>query len=257
MDISAKLAQGLSIYRNSGTALPLILDMLRLKRGPYSAECRGLKFDLVAESHEWYTLYENIIHNYYFQNGIAVKEGDVVIDIGANFGAFTAVVSRMVGATGRVVSFEPNPHVFGRLQRVVEVNNLDNVVVRNEAVSNVNGKMPLFLQKRSSLATTFSTIDGRDTDSTHKISVPVISIEAILRSFDHEINLLKIDCEGGEYAIFDGLSASNLSNVRQISMETHKVPNRSTSELVKKLEDAGFTVICERELVTARKPNNC
>ena len=59
MNIAEKIRQCRNILRESRTPLPLILDMMRLKRSDYIAECGGLLFDIKAHSHEWYTLYEN------------------------------------------------------------------------------------------------------------------------------------------------------------------------------------------------------
>ena len=38
-----------------------------------------------------------------------IKEGDIVVDIGANIGYFTLLAARLVGENGRVYAFEPEP----------------------------------------------------------------------------------------------------------------------------------------------------
>ena len=43
--------------------------------------------------------------------------GDVFVDVGANSGYFTMIAAGLVGSSGRVVAFEPNPEVRGRLSR--------------------------------------------------------------------------------------------------------------------------------------------
>jgi len=43
-----------------------------------------------------------------------LKPGDVALDVGANFGAYTLEMSRRVGDTGRVFAFEPVPQTFIR-----------------------------------------------------------------------------------------------------------------------------------------------
>ncbi len=47
----------------------------------------------------------------------AVREGDVVIDVGAHFGYFTLLFAHLVGESGRVVSFEPTPSTFSVLRK--------------------------------------------------------------------------------------------------------------------------------------------
>ncbi len=52
----------------------------------------------------------------------AVRRGSVVADVGANLGYFTLLLADLTGAEGRVLSFEPNPNIAGRLRKSIEVN---------------------------------------------------------------------------------------------------------------------------------------
>ena len=51
-----------------------------------------------------------------------IKNGDVVIDIGANIGAHTFPLAQMVGQAGRVVAVEPTQYAFGKLQSTALLN---------------------------------------------------------------------------------------------------------------------------------------
>ena len=70
-----------------------------------------------------------------------IKEGDIVIDIGAHIGYYTLLFSKLVGKTGKVFAFEAHPDNFTLLKQNVETNGYTNVVVENKAVSNYNGKI--------------------------------------------------------------------------------------------------------------------
>ena len=48
----------------------------------------------------------------YLQHGIQLKEGDCVLDVGANIGLFTAFAASIVGQHGKIVALEPIPPVF-------------------------------------------------------------------------------------------------------------------------------------------------
>jgi FkbM family methyltransferase len=55
----------------------------------------------------------------------AVRPGMTVLDIGANLGYFSLLMAERVGASGRVLAFEPNPAVAARLRRNISVNGFD------------------------------------------------------------------------------------------------------------------------------------
>ena len=61
--------------------------------------------------------------------------GDVVFDIGAGIGEETVIFSRLVGATGRVVSIEAHPRTFACLSKTVRRNRLTNVTLLNCAIT--------------------------------------------------------------------------------------------------------------------------
>lgn len=51
-----------------------------------------------------------------------VKNGDVVLDIGANVGSHTLPLAELVGGNGRVIAFEPTAHAFAKQQRNISLN---------------------------------------------------------------------------------------------------------------------------------------
>ena len=66
------------------------------------------------------------------------KDGDVVIEVGANIGAHTLYLSKLVG-NGYVFAFEPQRLVFQNLCANLALNSISNVFAYQEAVSNENG----------------------------------------------------------------------------------------------------------------------
>ena len=65
--------------------------------------------------------------------------GHVVIDVGANLGAHTVGLARLVGKAGRILAFEPQRLVFQTLCANVALNSLDNVDCYWSAVARENG----------------------------------------------------------------------------------------------------------------------
>jgi FkbM family methyltransferase len=64
-----------------------------------------------------------------------VGEGETAVDVGANIGVMTSLLSCAVGPFGRVLAFEPHPKLFRRLERNVQRWGGRNINVFNAAVS--------------------------------------------------------------------------------------------------------------------------
>lgn len=74
-----------------------------------------------------------------------LREGDAFIDIGANKGDFSVHAALQVGATGRVVAFEPEPENFEWLEKGVRESGLNNVTLEKAAVGAEDGVWDLIL----------------------------------------------------------------------------------------------------------------
>ena len=68
-----------------------------------------------------------------------VKPGMTIYDIGANRGQTALFLSRLVGANGRVFSFEPMPEVFADLEKNLALNGIENVNASCVALSDRSG----------------------------------------------------------------------------------------------------------------------
>lgn len=68
-----------------------------------------------------------------------IQPGDIVVDAGANIGAFTVPLAKKVGPSGRVHSFEPQKVIYQRLTTNVVLNDLENVDVYLSALGNYTG----------------------------------------------------------------------------------------------------------------------
>lgn len=73
-------------------------------------------------------------------------------------------------------------------------------------------------------------------ETTEGITVPILTLEYVVKKHKLKGAILKIDCEGHEYEIFDSTSNKILQCFDEIIIETHY----GTKPIVKKLESAGF-----------------
>jgi FkbM family methyltransferase len=76
--------------------------------------------------------------------GKILSPGNLFIDVGANFGVYTLVASKLVGETGRVLAFEPTAHSFAILQQNLALNHSSNVRAFQVALAQTRGKAWLY-----------------------------------------------------------------------------------------------------------------
>jgi FkbM family methyltransferase len=138
-----------------------------------------------------------------------LKEGDIAIDAGANIGYYTALMSRCVGADGKVYSFEPGRITFQKLQTTIRRLKLKNVVALEKA-----------LGEQATYTTFWGSINGCDAQQSlspwagmdwvgGKYTCERVQVVRLDEILDHEgvigrVALIKIDVEGNELAVLDG-----------------------------------------------------
>ena len=179
----------------------------------------------------------------YEYKSVQVERGDIVVDIGANIGAF--IYYALQKGASKVYACEPAPQSFQLL--VNHFGNYKNVVLNNYGILEKEGKVNLiysaleetsggnFLEAnekavREHIGTTF-----RD-----KVEVLVKSFGTFIKENNIAwIDYLKVDCEGGEYDIFiEKYFEFFKNNVRKITLEFHDDSER----IMKLFRDRGFSI---------------
>ena len=131
-----------------------------------------------------------------------VGEGDRVIDLGANIGLYTLTLARLVGETGRVYAFEPDPTNFALLSKNVELNGYRNVTLERKAVSDKTGPAHLFRCEDNAGDHRITDSDeGRDS-----VEIEVISLDDYFSSDLVPIRLIKMDIQGAEGGALKGMA---------------------------------------------------
>jgi len=131
-----------------------------------------------------------------------VKKGDIVLDCGAFIGLHTLELSKLVGDTGKVYSFEPIPAVADCLEKTMEEKNIDNVVLVRNALYN---KSNIKLEFVSDLSGLSSVADYRRKAFKYKYKLNSICIDDFINiPKDKKISFIKIDVEGSEHKVLEG-----------------------------------------------------
>ena len=127
--------------------------------------------------------------------------GDTFIDVGTNIGWFTLIASREVGEQGRVIAFEPDPVSFDILRRNAAVNNCQNVVLEQMGLSNRRGRFELYIHDTNKGGHSFL----KSAERSKHVEVEALPLDEYLRESERKIDVVKIDTEGAEGRILEGM----------------------------------------------------
>ncbi len=104
---------------------------LRVLRGP--AKGVWMEIDLRKEGSYWLGTYDQwLLSRIHLER--LVKPGHVVWDCGAYIGYYTAILRRLVGDNGQVITFEASSKNYQRVARLPELNGWKNVIVLQRAI---------------------------------------------------------------------------------------------------------------------------
>ena len=202
------LKQMFSVYKDNINKLPNNFFYV-----PHSTNIVDLKYDNSLLNFTYKEIFEN---KEYEREYCHIEPGDVVVDCGANIGIFTRYAYEM-GAS-KVISFEPEPSNYRCLIKNIS-NKPDNLY--NKAVSNKIGSTTLYLDKNAGGHSIIKE-DINNTKSGAYINTPCVSLDHLFDTkMVTEINFLKVDVEGAELEVFEGISDLNLSRVNKIVIEYH------------------------------------
>jgi FkbM family methyltransferase len=194
------------------------------------------------------TVINDIWNEQCYTKKYTIKDGDIVIDIGANIGVFSIFA---VSQGAKVYAFEPNPESYDILKKNIEENNLgEKIKIFKYAVSDSEGFVDLRIpcsDKIYSLGSaTISDNLKKDLYVNQGITFKTIRTETVsLRTIiekcidiQKKIDFLKVDCEGAEYDIFNGLDMDTAKCILNVAMETHE--GYSEKGLVKLMNERDF-----------------
>lgn len=221
----------------------------------------------------------------YLQNGISIKDGDVVFDVGANIGIF-GVRATQRSKDVKVFCFEPIPDIAAVLSQNATEFGKGGMVVKQCGLSDEEGMVEFTYFPNTPALSTFRPEDWDRDPKAFKIAVkgtmknppkemrwmkwiptftaPLIAkhllkgkkqVQCNLRTMSsvieeenvQKIDLLKVDCEGAELSVLLGIKDEHWPIIKSAVIEIHDLDNRL--QVVKELlEKKGFNkIMTERE----------
>jgi len=212
----------------------------------------------------------------YLRHGITIRDGDCIVDAGANIGLFTVFASR-VARNLRIVSFEPNPTVFACLQANAAAWGGGGVKCLPVGLSRENGSADLTFFEGLSLLSGFyadaaterevvkSYVFNQQAEVEHDARMAAAigeliddrlhakTVSAQLRTLSSviadegldRIDLLKINVEKSELDVLLGIEASDWPKIAQLVVEVDQ--QASVAPITALLQQQGFDVLVEQD----------
>jgi len=240
---------GIQIIRLYKNWFNIISNYFKADKGTTEVILRnGIKYKIRPKNTDM-----GLIHEIHSENVYQIQKGDisdnaVVIDIGAHIGIFS-IFAAIQTENVTVYSFEPDPGNFQFLLNNVKVNHLeDKIRPFNLAVSNTNTPRKLIrsaasLTAHSLFANKFPRDEVKDSLEVACTTLPDIFEGNKVKKCD----VLKLDCEGGEYDILLNAPDKILSKIGMIVAEYHDGLTSYTREDLRNfLENRNFEIKVEK-----------
>lgn len=216
----------------------------------------------------------------YLTNGIQIKDGDVVLDVGANIGVF-GIRAAQKGKNVRVYCFEPIPEIADALEKNSALIGGDQIKVCRYGISNENSQAeftyfpntpalstlhpeqwdvdPTAFQRAVKgtmknppenmkwmkwIPTIFSGIIAKQlVKGRKKVSCSLRTLSSFIADEKIDrIDLLKIDCEGAEWSALQGIGEADWSKIQSLVIEVHDTNGR-VNQVKNLLNEKGFSRI--------------
>lgn len=167
-----------------------------------------------------------------------IKPGDAVLDIGANIGFYTEIMSGLVGKNGIVHAFEPDATNFRHLQD--RTKHLSNTRINSKAVADKPQTLKIYTSKQ--LNVDHRTYKPDDYDA--EIDIEAIAMDDYLMG--SEVSFIKMDIQGFEMNAVKGmirtLARGNVKMLSEFWPYGMRKAGSSALEYYQFLKNAGFFV---------------
>lgn len=160
-----------------------------------------------------------------------IHKGNVVFDIGANIGYLSIYISKLIGSQGKVFAFEPESNNYYKLQKNIALNKINNILTYKVACSNKEEELKLYLSEGINKGT-HSLIKKEYLQQEQFEIVNTIKLDDfIVKNNIDYINLIKIDVEGAELEVIQGMSylLTNFSPILIIEVVSSILAKRNST----------------------------
>lgn len=214
--------------------IPVSLARAGFIKGRFPVESRlGVKIKpWVSVRANWGSIFEPLLSDVY---GVGkANNPDIILDVGANHGAFSALASFLY-PQARVVAYEPNEKIWDLLDHNLQINGGQNVEVIHSALA-ADKRDVVFYDSGGGGSSSY-VLPGENARKMQTTSLNQIEWRGARRLF------IKLDCEGAEGEIIEWI-CRNLSALPaniQIAGEYHPWCPLPLPDAIQMLRNSGFT----------------
>lgn len=219
-----------------------------------------------------YIFSEIFTEQQYLRHGILINEGDCIFDVGANIGLFTLFVSNLRKVV-KIFAFEPINPIFKVLQANVKLHFMPNTYLFNYGLSssNISAQSFTFYPNMAGNSTTkpLEKLEQKEVMNlalsndmveylfqNQEVIGEVRTLSSVIDELDiNTIDLLKIDVEGEEYKVLQGINQNDWSKIKQIVAEVHDIEGRM-DKIQSLLKNNGFNITIEKNSLVPATLNN-
>jgi FkbM family methyltransferase len=167
-----------------------------------------------------------------------LRPGMTFYDLGANIGFFSLLGARLVGPSGKVISFEVDPEIAERLKENLSHNGFVQAMVEQKAVWSKD-QMVSFARADKGMSPDrgLGHIAPEEPGGESLIRTEAVSLDGFVASHPAP-DFIKCDVEGAEVAVFAGAERLLREKRPVVLVEMHSEENRAV--LVRKLQELGY-----------------
>lgn len=240
-----------SVYSNP---LLAFFDRMALVKGTNARRLslkNGLEFTVRPNTSDISIVNEVFLYLAYdsvFDNApVSSDKKPVIVDIGANIGIFSVYAARRF-PEARIISLEPMSDNFELIKENLRLNNMTSQVTPvKKGIGGSSGKAVLYRNDDTDTGGGSLYMVDKDAFKGVTTEIELTTLEDIFKEWKIEkIDIMKVDCEGGEYEFFYSTPRDILEKISSMIIEchTHTVKDwrAEKARLVEFLKASGFEV---------------
>lgn len=155
-----------------------------------------------------------------YTQGVSLPPRPVIVDVGGYIGDFSLFAAQCLNAR-RVLVYEPTEENFELLLKNIALNRMEDRITAVPRAVGPSKTLTLNVRKQEHEQINVSEFFYPDAE---KRTLPCDTLSDVISALGPDrADLLKLDCEGGEYGIVDGMTEKEADRFPTLVLEYHKV----------------------------------